>query len=311
MFLLPPVSSSGRSAWIAAAFCGISVSVLAVCAKEGPSVSAVGERNLYDLDMDGLNDVLEQVIGTEPDRSDSDGDGYSDVEEYARASDPKLATSVPEPCEYSMALGASQDGDTMTMLATVYAAASKIGALKLEFGVVHNGQLLRFYPRTFGAPRGFRVQPHETGARITVVEFPMPVALVRRVGQVNVVSLLRDVSPNGGEPLLSMMPLVNFDGIVARVEQTPAASYNNSGSDRPAGIVYRPLAGDRDLPSTWNPGEICFQRTAAVGFNGVSIVHEIEASSCLPMDTYCSPAGCSAAVGRSIDLPDPAALLGG
>jgi hypothetical protein len=196
------------------------------------------------------------------------------------------------------------------MLATIYAGASKVGSLRLELGVVYNGQVLRFSPQTFGPARGFREQPHTSGARLTVLEFPMPVALVRRVGLVNMVSILRDLSATPAEPVVSSMPLVNFSGIVVSAEQTPAM-LNSTGSGRPAGIVYRPLAGDDQIPSTWNGGEICFQRTAAVGTNGVSIVHEVEAADCLPMDTYCSPVNCQAGVGRAIDIPDPAALLGG
>lgn len=283
--------------------------VLAAVASEEPAVAATGSANATDLDLDGLSDVHELVLGMQPNSSDPDGDGYSDLEEFARGSDPNSAASIPPASDFAMNMGACQVDGEVRMLASIYSDQSKAGFLRLELGIVYQGQVFRIYPRSFGAPRGFRSQPRDAGDRLTVVEFPMPVALVRRVGQVNVSAVLRDTSPGATEPVVSLLPLVNFSGITMSVEHTPATL--NIGSGRPAGIVYRPLAGSSQLPSTWNGGEICFQRTAAVGMNGVSIVFEVEAAGCVPMDTYCSPTNCAAGVGRSIDLPDPASVAGG
>jgi len=271
------------------------------------ALSATGSPDVDDLDMDGLSDVQELVLGTQPDEADSDGDGYNDLEEIARNSDPRDALSVPQPAEFSMALTASQTGTTVTMLATMFSEQSKAGDLRLELGVVYQGQMLPIRPRSFGTPHAFRAQS-SPNSRLTVVQFPIPAALVRRVGQVNVVSVLRDAVGNA-EPVVSILPLVNFSGITMQVVQTPAMLSVTGG--RPAGIIYRPLAGGNSLPSTWSGGEVCFQRTAAVGTNGVSVVHEVESAGCLPMDTYCSSGNCAAGVGRNIELPDPAALAGG
>jgi hypothetical protein len=308
--LLPSASTLVRSWKIAASCLCLGVVALVATAKDEPALSASSNRSFYDLDMDGLSDAHELVIGTQPNAPDPDGDGFSDLEEYTRGSDPNDLTSIPDPVEFAMNLGASQVEDTVTLLATIYTARSKVDQLRLEFGIVYQGQLIRFYPRTFGASRAYRVRASNPADRLAVVEIPMPAGLVRRMGQLNVASILRDTSPVPSEPAVSLLPLVNFSGITMRVEQTPA-TLNVTGGGRPAGIVYRPLAGDGQLPSSWNGGEICFQRTAAVGVNGVSIVFEIEGAGCVPMDTYCSPVSCSAGVGRSIDLPDPAALAGG
>jgi hypothetical protein len=37
----------------------------------------------------------------------------------------------------------------------------------------------------------------------------------------------------------------------------------------------------------------------------------VEASDCKPMDTYCNSTDCGAAVGKTLRLPNPAALAGG
>jgi hypothetical protein len=85
----------------------------------------------------------------------------------------------------------------------------------------------------------------------------------------------------------------------------------SSGGGSATGVVYRPLASDDQIPSTWTAGQICFQATSAVGMSGVSVVEEVNAADCMTMDTYCSPGDCSASVGKALELPDPAALAGG
>lgn len=51
-----------------------------------------------DLDSDGLHDCLEMEIGTDINKEDSDGDGFSDVEEYDCVSDPLNSDEVCYAC---------------------------------------------------------------------------------------------------------------------------------------------------------------------------------------------------------------------
>lgn len=300
---------AARSSWIAAS-CFVAASVLFVAqAKEEPRLSAQGTVTLGDIDLDGLSDELELVLGTQPDRQDSDGDGFGDLEEHARGSSPMNPLSQPSTGSFGLAFAAAQVDNTVSLVTTLFVDESKIGAVRLQLGVVYQGMLMRIEPRAFGPVTTQRVQAQDPRDRLTVLQFPLPLAMVRRVGQLNVVGILRDFSTNREEPAVGICPLVNFSGVTVTVQQTPAMR-NYSGS-RPAGIVYRPLVPDTDLPSTWDGGQVCFQRTAAIATNGASIVHEIEGADCMPMDTYCSSGDCGAGVGRSIELPDPGALAGG
>jgi hypothetical protein len=53
-----------------------------------------------DRDNDGLSDASEAVYGTDPDKSDTDGDGYSDGDEVLKyGSDPKDKASTPATIE--------------------------------------------------------------------------------------------------------------------------------------------------------------------------------------------------------------------
>lgn len=61
-----------------------------------------------DVDADGLSDVEEALLGTDPDSPDTDGDGFSDSIEHFCGSDPLLETSVPDPLAVNFQPGAAR-----------------------------------------------------------------------------------------------------------------------------------------------------------------------------------------------------------
>ena len=195
------------------------------------------------------------------------------------------------------------------MLSAVYLHASGINSIELEVGIVHRGRVLRLKPRGYDNARSFLLPGRDSQDTLAVIELALPESMVQRLGQVNLFSIVRGTGPDAPEPVVSVLTLVDFSGVTMAVEEHTLVHTSSGGG--PTGIVYRPLTGDEQIPSSWSSGQICFQRTAPVGVNGSSIVNEVEASDCLDMDTYCNATDCAAAVGQSLELPDPAALIGG
>ena len=56
-----------------------------------------------DIDEDGLMTSLEEEIGTDPEKSDSDGDGYDDGDEIDEGFDPRNEEDYPYQGEYPIA----------------------------------------------------------------------------------------------------------------------------------------------------------------------------------------------------------------
>jgi hypothetical protein len=292
---------------LVAAFClGGALLTLAAISSE-PRLAAASNTTRSDLDQDGLSDTQELVLRTRPDLPDTDRDGFSDLEECARGSNPLDAAALPPDAPFSVRTCANLQNGVVTLVSTIFRGQDAPEQLELRVGVVHRGQVFTGTLAGLPGSRGFRRSGSDPADRLTLIEIPVPESIVHRLGSLNFFSVVRCTLPGGPPPVVSVLSLMDLGGITTTVEQHSFDAQTN----QPPGVVYRPLAGDDSIPATWNGGEICFQRPAAVGVNGASIIHEIEAADCLPMDTYCSPTDCSAGVGKAIQLPDPAALAGG
>lgn len=306
--MLPSCTALLRSRAFALASLGVALVALGFSTMDERALSATSNFTRVDLDRDGLTDLQERVIGTLAYRRDTDNDGFSDLEERARTSDPLNAASIPAAGDYSIGACASQENGFVSVLACIYVAGTRLDTLDYDIGFVYRNKKVQASPSTMYT-RAFLATPVDPRDTLVVVELGLPENLVRRLGQVSIWSRIRDTSAAALDPFVAVTTLVNFSGVIMSVEPTLMRTTNVGGSA--TGVVYRPLLPDDHIPSTWSGGQMCFQRTSAVGMSGISIIHEVDSAGCIPMDTYCSPDDCAAGVGQPLALPDPGALAGG
>jgi hypothetical protein len=301
-----------RSSRFGAAALVASLAAGALVMKDEPSLLATTQLPRSDYDRDGLSDLQELLLGTSPLVADTDSDGFSDLEERARGTDPLDVTLFPGGDDINLAITASQDDGRVTIMWTAFVSASKVGSVNLELGIVWKGQPMTLVPSGYRFSRGFLRHGKESGDRLASVEIDIPGLLMSRLGQLNFFGVLRDTDPaSNSDPVVSTYTVRDFSGVTVAIGQLPLLTTTPGGPPPRMGVVFQPLAPQSQIPSSWSSGQICFQQTAAVGVNGLSIVHEIEAADCISMDTFCSPADCSSGVGGVLELPDPGALLGG
>lgn len=296
------------SASLALLVLGVSLGVLRDQAE--PGLAAEANQSRTDQDGDGLSDAQELVLGTLPFRADSDRDTYSDLEEVACDSDPLIPSSVPEDALFAMGSCASEENGYVKMLVTLRAGDDALNSLRLVWGVVHDGRAIRLAPRDFRYSIAFLQPGRDLGSRLAVLEVGVPTRLVHRLGRIHLFAVLGSTLP-GTERVVTTQSFASVGGVVVSIMHRRLGLAGNSGGGA-QGVIYRPLASDDQLAAAgWETGKVCFQRTAAVGSSGASIVYEVDGADCIPMDTQCSPSDCAAGVGTSLDLPDPAALIGG
>jgi hypothetical protein len=304
---LRSVRAARSAAGATACLCGAGLA-LALLAGDQPRLAASILHTREDRDGDGLTDQQELVIGTFPDQVDSDGDSFSDLEERARGSEPLDAASVPSNLAIGVNTCASVDDGVLTVAFVVYGDGGRLGQLRYRFGVVHEGRVIDVPLSGIANSRVLVYSGRDAQDRVAVIEVALPEGLVRRFGQLNFFSA---VERPGIPPRVSTLSLIDVDGVTVSIERAARTHNSSATQDSASGVVYRPLAADDEIPASWSSGQVCYHRTAPVGVNGASVVHEIEAANCQPMDTYCSGSDCAASVGRSVELPNPGAIAGG
>ena len=258
-----------------------------------------------DHDGDGLVDVQETILRTDSLAADSDLDGFSDLEEFARGSDPTLFASVPGPDAVSIAMtGRAKDG-VFRAVTALYVAGGDLTGASLTFGVLLGGQLVPLDPMLFFAGANLSVLPAATaGDQIYLLETPFPEPLVMALGSTGIFATY--TTPGSAVVThATALNLQGINGVVAQVVQT-------SGTPGGSGSLYRPLADDPDIPVTWDPAQVCVQDLTTVGVVGAVLQQQVDDAFCDPIaaDSYCPP-DCTNLTGQLQELIDPLALIGG
>jgi len=309
-----------------------------MAAAPGAAASGVvhaGGGFVYDYDYDGLTDLVEGVLGSDPYHPDSDRDGFTDLEEFARGSHPGQAQSRPLPGSLGLSVSASGEADGPHLQVATYFTDGTLNNKNFNFGVVVDGTF-RMLPDLV-RQQGVRVELHDASTRrgqVLIMDIPIAEGFIHSAGQASFFATLNV----DGSPVIDAadgVDLVSDHGIVHVVLPGPQARWqafqaqqnqggggngggnggtlNGSSSSTSTGTVYRPIptGGGDDLPSTFTPGEICFKASVEVGNqNGVSS-REVVAADCITgWDSYCS-GDCAGSVGETVQTFDPLGLVGG
>ncbi len=297
-------------AWIPVGCLIFATGALVLTSLEPRELSAASKSMLGpDFDSDGLADSMEMILGTSLDSDDTDGDGYDDIEEIARASDPLDPKSVPNTNPLSVGIYAYAEAGYFNLHAAVYVRDGDFDQLDFELGVVLKDKKFPVSQAVYSSStRIFFYQGVRRGQdRLVILEMPIPDDVVTKVGSFGLYSLVRDRDEGSAprEPAIAVTAFTEINGFP--MEVIPAPRVLNKGG----GIVYRPLTGEGAVPSSSSTGQICWQGISAVGTSGASILFEVDSASCEDFDSFCGGSECSASVGKVIGLPDPGTLLGG
>lgn len=334
----PARSPSSRIALaLPAALVALLGMALARSASRPAVLAAAGGDRVEDVDRDGLPDAQERVVGTMPREIDSDGDGYSDAEEFARHASPRTTNSIPMPRPVDVGLSAHTRNGNLHVLVMVYAADGTLKGKNLTLLAGVGEQVFEVSSKYLARRAVIESQPaREPGARLFSIDFEIHPKFVYTVGQVSFSASV--AAPASGEPgAADVLDLVVIDKVICLVlgdvelgleRKTGTAGSSSSSSTTSSsgpgssgtqlGGAYVPIyfpdriGSPNDPPgSTSTPGQVCVQQTAVVGSGGGMIVSEIVASECVDgWDGFCGP-GCAAQIGSTIRSIDPVVFTGG
>ncbi len=263
---------------------------------------------ILDQDGDGLDDALELGQQTAADRVDSDGDGWNDAEELARGTLATAASSQPALNLSSVGARAYMRGGRLHTAFAVYLRDGSLANTRLDIGIYANNRMIPLAPASYSRRSSVITVPtHTAGALVTIVDVVLPNAPLLMNGSMSIYGTLKI-----GNEFVSAtaINLVLRDGTPSELIQ-PSQIAPGAEQQLGPGLLYRPLGGTQ-VPTQWSSGEICFQHLQAVGSHGAVVTQEVTTAACITgWDGYCDGASCSTSVGTTVDLVDPAALIGG
>lgn len=308
---------------------------LGLAAPQSPSATRAWAIQV-DEDHDGLDYTLEQLLNINPIVADSDGDGWSDSEEIARHTDPRLNNSYPNAANNGISsqivvrLEGTLGSGILKVFALVYLPPGEENGKTFQFVDLQNGQLHYFSPLETGNTLQ-TLAAHDSGAHMVVVGIDLPDTILAITNTYLLAVVVKDL---GHSVQASSYGLRSLDGwpvqlfpIVFPSTSAPSTGGSNftlgcarQGDDRAqqftptsgssAGSLYLPLTSD-PAPTTWVAEQICVQHTAPIGTSGNMIIEEIVASACESgWDAYCPPS-CASSVGTTFESIDPVLLIGG
>ena len=258
-----------------------------------------------DADGDGLPDPQEEILGTNPDRPDSDFDGYSDAEEVARQSNPISATEIPKPTNSKIGLVGRVQGNSLVTLSALYVENGNLLGVGYKYGLVLGGLPIYFPLNSYLNQTRISFIPAANPLdRILIIETLLPDSIVHNLGGLTVIAK-HTVAADSGTKSVDALDLRSFSGTTMSISAAPPNVRDGQG------VVYKPLCMPEEVPPDWTAGQLCWQLTSTVGVSGVQLIQEIEDADCEQLDTYCSPSDCEATIGDTISVTDPGALIGG
>lgn len=273
-----------------------------------------------DQDHDGIPDRQEMVLGTEPDKFDTDGDGFGDLEELARHSDPLRASDTPSNEPVSVALHARGEGGINFVFSAIYVQDGDFTELDVALGLAARGRLLRFSPRGIRSLSDVRVFDVTGNGRVCVVDRRVRPSLINRLGYVSFFGAAGLPDQPTEFQAAAIVDLKHVDGLttIARLAHAFAAD-DPTGSladglapTQGSSSSHTPIPASGGEPDTdWIAGSACVQQTSTVGISGPLLTQEVTAASCEDgFESFCSGT-CSSTTGTTFETVDPTALVGG
>jgi hypothetical protein len=292
----------------------------------GARANAQSQGGHPDVDGDGLVYAQEHVLGTSPTNSDSDHDGFSDLEEIARHSSPISALSRPDPNKrLGVGMVAHAQSDGVHVLVSVFMSDMNLRAKQLEIGLYGHNQILPLSNSYLAqhATLTYHAASLASGC-VALIDVVLDPNIVHAAGHLTVWARAGIPGASAATSAASVH-LLSIAGIIvwAMPVLRPGAPDQKDGS---SDSVYVPLipapsgggsggngsgSGGGGVPATWEPGQVCFQHSSTVGTDGASVLNEVTSAGCVAgWDGFCPPS-CASSVGSTYRTVDPLVLIGG
>ena len=272
----------------------------------GLQAASTGAQPLQDSDGDGLHDLLENRLGTNPQSADSDGDLVSDLEEYTVGRDPlKAEPLVGELTEPHVRVNLYQAGGLVYLQGMVSHKDSIehawVGAIGVGYETWTTGASLLGYVQERRT-----VQTLLPSVRITTFTLAVPEAMVKALLPASLVLLVEA----DGVYAADQLRLVTLGLSAELMEVRDLQRGQDTGaSGTPSGLF--PASPTPSVPLELSTNEICVQQLAANGVLGAGrMVYTVSDAYCDFLAGAICLSDCRLSAGDTVVGVDIPGLLG-
>jgi len=267
-----------------------------------PSLSLV-----LDSDLDGMPDGLEVEYGTDPMNPDTDGDGFLDLEEFVRKSNPSTSSVTPTGSASAVRvfLFAPDLGSTRTLNlgAAIYlpaGALSQPGSFTIGFPSYDSFTAIL---DTALVASEVSLSPGLAAGSLTIL-FSFPVTLPAGVSSFPPLNLAAG-GMIGGTLAKDTIYVDELGGIPGTYEILAASTGGG-----PASAAFRPI-NPASVPAGATFGEGCVLTMQSGGSSNGYVVVEVTDADCQPFPGYCDAGGCAEKLGSAHLIYDLLGVVGG
>jgi hypothetical protein len=265
-----------------------------------------------DTDGDGLINEIERMLGSDWRNLDSDGDGYWDAEEVARHSSPVDYGDVPSAGPMSIQVATHAYDEQIHAYLVMYFPDGVLTGKVLEFGRYMRGTMAPYRVNPWNATSTHIYPSYTYGALVVVLELVVNPISLHSARSMSIYATL--AGPNGIVVAASSVNLVSVQGRILQFDISNHLRTGRAGgpiSVGDTGTAFFTYLSGGEPPGDWVSGSSCVQMVATVGVEGAVVTQEVEEAACESgFDGSCSPGGCAATVGTTIQTIDPLALIG-
>ena len=289
-------------------------------AHEDPEPISAFAANVPDADGDGVRDEFEASMFTDMNSWDSDGDTWSDAEEFSMKTNPRNATLFPItiPRLRTNLTARGHNGRLHVMCAAYFMDGQNVAGAHFELAMMLGTRYRKLstnYLAIHGESHSIVGRP--SSSKIAFFEISFPEAIIplgQRMTFMAMLTLPGEVKPTA----VTVLDVIKDAGSGVLLVEYPTDMLPDQPGrgPLPGGSVYLPIPTSSTgptgaIPVTWKQSRICFKGVTTVGRSGALLIQEVTRATCVPgFDGFCAAPVCANTLGEQFQTIDPLVLVG-
>jgi len=264
-------------------------------------------QSMVDTDGDGLDDVLEVLLGTSITDADSDNDQLSDLDEHLIGTDPLAPNTMSRSTAINREFKVDVYSNGNDVVIQAYGLYSQ-SISGLSFYAANESRYQRIRPRFLAAFQNDvrQLNSNVPGLNTQVYRIKMPAQFFHS-SPAMAISVAANID---GIPFGDQSQLLSYAGNLIEYRDGSTFGRQSQGGGQTGGLF--PTSPGGSMPGEISLGQICVQTLQEIAsLGGGQKLYQVADSYCDYLPNAACFSSCSSAIGNSVVGIDIVGLLGG